>query len=111
MTDHATYTALELMRLRAVEATPATTQPLWGKGKEPPPVPRPAPMPVTAARMAAAARHYDVPRCLECHTRVIIHRDTLIWSCLGCGRGGWCMTVCGRDVRVVDSESVRRETT
>ena len=103
------YTALDfqLAAHDAREAVASTSKRLYPKGQEPTPAPTVTPIRATPAAMAAAARHYDVPRCLECHGEVVINSDPHAWHCAKCLRGGWCETIAGRDVRIVDTKGAQ----
>ena len=96
---------LQLLMLRGMEATKPTSKPLYPRGT-PQPTPAPWQPPATqgmhAATVEASDKFWSRPRCMECLSVVIVHRDLGLWHCsnLACGRHGWMM----HGVRTVDNE-------
>ena len=99
-----TYARLQTLMLRAVEATPPKTRPLYPRGQEPTPAPPPRPLALLVKDAETLAKFWSRERCLECMSIVVVNASPHVWSCtnLACGRGGWLVTVGNRTVRVVD---------
>lgn len=95
----------ELMAHKARMAAPVKSKALYRRGEYPPITPPAPPTVEQAATREAqrreAAKFWERPRCMECLSIVIVHRELKLWDCTNraCARHGWIMS----GVRVVDA--------